>query len=255
MATDESALAMALSDASDGAEPIDPGSVPDGLSVAEAYKIQDAVVDARSNTDGPIAGYKIGFTNEAVQTEFGVDTPIYGRLLRDTIRSDGVVNAAELIDPLLEPELAFVLDESLSPPVNRLDVLCATRYVVPAVEVVDSRIEGWEFGAAGAVADNALAARLIVGDPVPVDGIDLALEGVEISIDGQSRDTGVGAAALGHPADAVVWLAETLGSHGSRLDAGDVVTTGTVTTPRPISAGETAVVRYSSMGSIVVHAR
>ncbi len=243
-------VADALRTAYDDGEAIDPASVPTSLTVEDGYAIQDALAERR----GPVAGYKIGFTNDAVQSDFGMDSPIYGRVFADTVRTDGRFEYGELVDPLIEPEIAFVLDRPLSPPVTRLDVAAASRFAVPAIEIVDSRIEGWEFGAAGAVADNALAARLVVGDPVPVGEADLSLEGVEVRVGGGRRTNGVGAAALGHPASALAWLADALEEHGGRLEAGDIVTTGTLTDPLPVAAGETAVARFASLGTVTAHA-
>ncbi|MFO7927978.1 2-keto-4-pentenoate hydratase [Natronomonas sp.] len=248
------ALAETLQTAYENGEPIDPDSLPAGLRIEDGYAIQDAIVDRRSRTGGPVVGYKIGFTNETVQSDLGVAEPVYGRILEATVGSDGRVERGELIDPLIEPEIVFVLDRALSPPVTRLDVAAATRFVVPAIEIVDSRIEDWAFGAAEAVADNALAARLHVGDPTPVGTSDLALEGVEVRIADDRRATGTGGAVLGHPADAVCWLAEALDARGDALDAGDIVTTGSITEPLPLESGETVVARFSSLGTVAVHA-
>ena len=243
-------LADALFTAYDDGEAVDPGSVPSALTVEDGYAIQDALAERR----GPVAGYKIGFTNDAVQSDFGMDAPIYGRVFADTVRTDGGFDYGELVEPLIEPEIALVLDRPLSPPVSRLDVAAACRFAVPVIEIVDSRIEGWEFGAAGAVADNALAARLVVGDPAPVGETDLSLEGVEVRVSGGRRASGAGAAALGHPASAVAWLADALDERGGRLDSGDIVTTGTLTDPLPVEAGETVVARFASLGTVTAHA-
>jgi 2-keto-4-pentenoate hydratase len=237
----------------DDGEPIVPDSLPTELTIEEGYAVQDAVVDRRTRADGEIVGYKIGFTNEAVQSDLGVDEPVYGRLLSATVGTDDPVDGEDLIDPLIEPEIVFVLDRPLSPPVTRLDVAAATRFVAPAIEIVDSRIADWSFGAGEAVADNALAAALRVGDPAPIGSRDLALEGVEVRIADDRRATGAGGAVLGHPADAVAWLAEALDARGDGLDAGDIVTTGSITEPLPIESGETVAARFSSLGTVVVH--
>jgi len=254
MDTEHTKLVSALLDARDDGEAIDPASVPEGLTVEDGYGIQEAVVGRLTERWGPPAGYKLGFTNEAVRSEFGVGEPIYGRVLGGTIRADGRFEHAPLIEPLAEPEIAFVLDRPLSPPLNRLDALAATRFVVPVVEIVDSRIEGWRFGAPEAIADNAVAARLLVGDPTPVGGTDLSLEGVELRVDGRRRASGTGSAALGHPAEGLVRLAETLDEHGARLEAGEIVTTGTLVDPVPVEAGETVLARFGSLGTVTAHA-
>lgn len=234
------------------ADPLDPGAVPE-LTVEEGYATQRAFTERRTEKEGPVAGYKIGFTNAAVQADLGVSEPSFGRVLRGTVRHDRRVGTDRLIEPMVEPEIAFVLDEDLDGAADRLDVLAATRHVVPVLEVVDSRIEGWEFTAASAVADNSLAARLLPGDRLAATERDLALEAAELLVDGDRVATGTGAAVLGHPADAVAWLAGELPAHGETLRAGDIVTTGSMTEPVPVEAGNTVVARFGSLGSVVAH--
>ena len=234
------------------ADPVDPAEVPD-LTVEEGYATQRAFTERRAEAEGPVAGYKIGFTNGAVQADLGVSEPSFGRVLRGTVRDDRRVDADGLIEPMVEPEIAVVLGEDLDGSADRRDALAATRFVVPVLEVVDSRIEGWEFTAASAVADNSLAARLLPGDRLGTPDGDLALEAVELLLDGERAATGTGAAVLGHPAEAVAWLAGELPAHGEALLAGDIVTTGSMTAPVPVAAGNTVVARFGSLGSVVAH--
>lgn len=234
--------------------PVDAASLPTELTVADGYAAQEVFVERRVPDEGAPVGYKIGFTSEAVQSNLGVDSPAYGRVLADTVRENRRFDTSELIEPRVEPEIAFLLDEELTPPVSRLDVLAAVRLVVPVVEVVDSRIRDWDVTAATAVADNTLAGRVLVGDRTTTGDVDLGREGVELLVDGERRATGTGAAVLGHPADAVAWLAEKLADNGETLQAGAFVTTGSITEPIPVAAGETVVARFSSLGSAVAHA-
>lgn len=254
MTTDPETLGAQFHSAYVDAEPIDPSTLPADTSIEDGYAAQAEFVNRRIDDEGPVVGYKIGFTNEDVQSDFGVDDPVYGRLLRDTVRRDRRFETDGLIEPMVEPEIAFVLGEDLDGSATRLDVLAATRLVVPVLEVVDSRTRDWDVTAATAIADNGLAARLLPGDPGETGSIDLALEGLELLVDGQRRAAGTGAAALGHPADAVAWLAGALDEHGERLRAGNIVTTGTLTDPIPVSAGETVLARFSSLGSVVAQA-
>lgn len=237
------------------AEPIEPVSLPADLTVEEGYAVQNAFVDHRIEDEGPVVGYKIGFTSEAVQSALGVEDPAYGRILADTVRRDRRFELDRLIEPRIEPEIAFLLEDDLRSPVSRLDVAAATRFVVPAIEIVDSRIRDWDVTGPTAIADNALAARLLLGDRTTAVEGDLSLEGVEVLINGERRATGTGAAVLGHPADAVAWLAETLSGRGDGLGAGDIVTTGSITEPLPVAAGDTATARFSSLGTVVSHAK
>lgn len=236
------------------AEPLDPASLPPDLTVAEGYATQRAFLERRLPGEGDPVGYKVGFTSEATRSDLSVDAPTYGRVPADTVREDRRFDTDDLVEPRVEPEIAVLLGADLSPPVSRADVVAATRLVVPAVEVVDSRIRDWELTAPTAVADNSLAARLLPGDRPTTGDVDLVREGVELLVDGERRATGTGAAVLGHPAEAVAWLARALSARGDALRAGDVVTTGSITEPVPVAAGETVVARFSSLGSVVAHA-
>lgn len=253
MPTDSCEFGTKLYQAYVDADPIDPSGLPE-VSTEEGYAAQREFVERRKHDEGPVVGYKIGFTNEAVQSELGVSEPSFGQLHAETVRSDRTFETESLIEPMIEPEIAFVLGEKLEKPVSRLDVLTATRAVVPVIEVVDSRIEGWEFTAGTAIADNSLAARLFPGNSIASPERDLTLEGIEVLINGERQATGTGAAVLGHPAAGVAWLARELSSSGETLQAGDIVTTGSITSPLRVSAGDTIVARFASLGTVVVQA-
>ena len=141
----------------------------------------------------------------------------------------------------------------LDPPVTAVDVLAATDAVVPVVEVVDSRIEGWELTAGSAIADNALAARVVHGDAIgDPSGVDLSLEGVVVRRNGERVATGVGADVLGSPARVVAWLADALADRDERLTAGDLISTGSLTELIPFEPGDTVEARFASLGSVTV---
>ena len=254
MSGDPDELGTQLYRAYQDADPIDSTALSSNATVEEGYAAQEAFLQHRISEEGEPIGYKIGFTSEAVRANVGVDAPAFGRILADTVRDDRRFETEPRIEPRIEPEVAFLMGDDLSPPVSRLNVISATELLVPAIEIVDSRIRDWDLTGPTAVADNALAARLLIGDRIAPTEVDLVREGVEVLIDGIRRTTGTGAAVLGHPADAVAWLAETLPDYNETLKAGDLVTTGSITEPVPIEAGETAVVRFSSLGSVVAHA-
>lgn len=254
MSGDPDELGTQLYRAYRDAEPIDSTALPSTVTVREEYAAQEVFLDHRIGEEGEPVGYKIGFTSEAGRANLGVNSPAFGRLLADTVRDDRRFETESRIEPRIEPEVAFLMGDDLSPPVSRLDVHSATDLLVPAIEIVDSRIRDWDVTGPTAIADDALAARLLIGDRIAASDVDLVREGVEVLINGVRRATGTGAAVLGHPADAVAWLAETLSEHNETLRAGDVVTTGSITEPIPIEAGETAVVRFSSLGSVIAHA-
>lgn len=255
MTTDPEQLAATLHRAYVDAEPIDPATLPSNATVEDGYAVQDEFVQCRTAEEGPVVGYKVGATNETVQSVLGIDDPVYGRVLENTVRWGRQFEVDSLIEPQIEPEIAFVLGEGLDESANRLDVLSATQFVVPVIEVVDSRIDNWDATAPAAVADNSFAARLLPGDRTATATTDLPLEAVEVSINGEHRAAGVGASVLGHPADAVAWLADALSDHGESLQTGDIVTTGSLTEPIPVNAGDTVVARFSSLGTVVGQTR
>ncbi|MFB6108049.1 MAG: 2-keto-4-pentenoate hydratase [Haloplanus sp.] len=225
------------------------------MSVADGYAVQRAVLDRRETDEGPTVGYKVGFTSRAIREELGVEEPAYGHVLAETVRPEGALDVSSLVDPRVEAELAFRLGRSLDASATAVDVLAATEAVVPVVEVVDCRIDGWDVSGPEAVADDALAARVVYGSRVAdPSNLDLRLEGVEMRRNGVSQATGVGADVLGNPAAVVAWLAETLADHGDHLAAGDLVSTGSMTALVPLEPGDVVEARFASLGSVTVRA-
>lgn len=248
---DPTAVGERLHRAYTAADPVDSAfAADDAATMADGYAAQSTFVERRLPAEGPPVGYKVGFTNEAVQADVGVDQPVFGRLLAGTVLSGERIDVEPLIAPRVEPEVAFLLDGALDPPVTPFDVAAATRAVVPAVEVVDSRVRDWDVTPAAAVADNGLAARVLPARRTATLDRDLALEGVRVRVDGTVRGTGTGAAVLGHPARAVSWLASALPDHGERLTAGDVVLTGSLTEPVPVDPGQTVTAEFATLGTI-----
>ncbi|MFB6193539.1 MAG: 2-keto-4-pentenoate hydratase, partial [Halobaculum sp.] len=141
---------------------------PVSLSLADGYRVQEALVARLTETHGPVVGYKLGFTNRAVQREIGVDEPVYGRLLSETVGVERVQRAAT-VAPRAEPEIVVRVGEPLPADATRETVAERVAAVAPAVEIVDSRTAQWELAPGPAVADDALAARLAVGPERPLD--------------------------------------------------------------------------------------
>jgi 2-keto-4-pentenoate hydratase len=245
-------LGARLYDAYRNGTPLDPATLPD-LGVVDGYAVQDAVTDRRRADEGAVVGYKVGFTSAAIRSELDVDEPAYGRVLADTVRPEDQIDDERLIAPKIEPEIAVRLSAPLDPPATAIDALAAIDTVVPVIEVVDSRIEGWDVTAGSAVADDALAARVIHGGRVAdPSALDLALEGVEVRRNGERVATGVGADVLGSPAHVVAWLAAALAERGERLTAGTLVSTGSLTELVPFEPGDTVEARFASIGSVTV---
>lgn len=226
------------------------------LTVAEAYEIQSINAHTRLvDANGPttIAGHKVGLTSKAMQEMLGVDEPDFGVLYADRVHEDGVrIAASELIAPRVEPEIAFVLGAPLTGPgVTPKDVLAATDYVVPALEVIDSRIADWKITLVDTIADNASCGRVVLGEThTKVADVVLAAAEVELRVNGEEVQHGAGCAVLGHPAKAVAWLANTLGEHGVTLQAGEVVMPGSLTAAVPFAAGDHVVADFGRLGTV-----
>lgn len=242
-----------LYDALRSGDPIEPPTETHDVDVEDAYAVQSAFVERRVADGASVVGHKIGLTNDGIQEQLGVDEPDFGRLLDVMCVDGGVVDTADLIAPRVEPELGFVLGETVTPPVSRLDVLRATDAVVPVVEVIDSRVRDWEIGIEDTVADNASSALFAVGSSThSVTDRDLSLEGVKLRKNGRVVDSGVGAAVLGHPAAAVAWLADTLADLGDELSAGELVLSGSMTPAVDVAAGDVVTAEFGSTGAVTV---
>lgn len=198
---------------------------PDDLTTA--YAVQKAVV-GRALADGDrVVGRKIGLTAPAVQAQLGVDQPDYGALLA-SMEVRGPVASDRVLQPRVEAEIAFVVGQDVtSVPHDPAELLPLLERAVPAIEIVDSRVAGWDITIADTIADNASSGLFVLGtDEVRLD-VDLLREvTVELSADGGTLSTGTGAACLGSPLLSLAWLARTLVGLGTPLRAGDVVLSG-----------------------------
>ncbi len=222
------------------------------LALADAYRIQDALVGRRLGRGERLVGAKLGFTSLAMRRALGVESPNFG-WLTDAMLLDGpAVPLGTLIHPKVEPEIAFLLDRDLAgPAVTAVHVLEATAAVALCLEIVDSRYEGFRFRAADNVADNSSAARLVLGGRlVEPRSIDLAEIGVVFSLDGELVATAAGAAVEGHPAAAVAWLARRLAESGRSLRAGDLVISGGLTAPVDLRPGTVVHVEAGRLGDL-----
>jgi 2-keto-4-pentenoate hydratase len=200
-------------------------------------------------------GAKVGLTSAAVQRQLGVDQPDFGVLLADRAVPDGAeVPLADLLQPRVEAEVAFVLGADLpDEQVTSVDVIRATDYLLPAIEIADSRVAGWDISIVDTVADNASSGRYALGTrPVRLADVDLRLCGMVLEHAGQPVSVGAGAACLGNPLHAVAWLAGTLAAAGSPLRAGDLVLSGALGPMVPVTPGGGYEARISGLGSVRV---
>lgn len=222
-----------------------------GLGITGAYQVQRVNLQRRlrENPGLRLVGHKVGLTNEKIQTWLGVDEPDFGGLLSDMyIQDGGVLSPTRLIQPRAEGELAFVLAEDLrGPGVTPLDVLRATDFVLPAIEVVDSRVKDWNITIVDTVADNASSGVFVLGN-VPMDPyeLDMKLVGMTLRKNGRVAVTGAGAGCMGNPLYAVAWLANKLSDLGGGLKAGDIILSGALGAVVDLAAGDRVEVTIGS---------
>jgi 2-keto-4-pentenoate hydratase len=225
-----------------------------GLGIADGYAIQAHNVARRVAAGATVRGRKLGLTSRRTQQLLSVDEPTFGVLTDGMLVDDGAeLSLAELVAPRVEAELAFVLADDLAGPGRTTaDALAAIGDVLPALEVVDSRVAEWRSRIADTVADNAGAARVVLGGATPVAGLDLRLLGVLLSRNDTPIDSGAGAAALGHPAACLAWLANTLAGFGEGLHRGDVVLAGALTRMVPARPGDRFSAEFAHLGTVSV---
>lgn len=222
------------------------------ITIEDAYRIQEAFVARRVAAGEAIVGKKIGATSLAVQEMLGVYQPDFGMLLSGMVYQEGdTIDLGQLIQPKAEAELAFVLKEDLKGPgITAMDVIRATDYVLPCFEIVDSRISNWKLKIQDTVADNASCGVYVLGktkgDPRKLD---ITLAGMVLEKNGELFSTGVGAAVQGSPANAVAWLANTLGALGIPFRAGEVILSGSQSTLVPVADGDELVCTVGGLGS------
>jgi len=252
--TDLEAVAALLLDAYKTRTPVQPLTQTfDGLTLDDAYAVQQIQIRARMSAGAGIAGYKVGLTSEPMRQQFGVNDSDFGHLLTDmAYLADASVPVSDFLQPRAEPEIALVLGRPLrGPRVTVTDVAAATSAVVPAIEIIDSRIADWKISLLDTVADNASSGGFVVGQsPVPLESLDLSLTGCVLRYNGRIAGTGAGAAVLGSPLHAATWLANELIGRGAQLEPGHVILTGSVTAAIPVTAGDAVTATFDRLGSV-----
>ena len=224
------------------------------LSIDDAYQISLDFLRRRRADGERVVGKKIGVTSKAVQDMLGVHQPDFG-FLTDWMHVEGDIDVGEkkLIQPRAEAEIAFILRDGLKGPgVTAKDVIAATQAIAPCFEIVDSRIDDWKIAIVDTVADNASCGVFVIGearaDPRQHDLPNLK---VTVTKNGAPLSEGVGAAVQGDPAQAVAWLANTLGAYGVTLDAGDIILSGSLVPLEPAAAGDVFVMNLHGVGQCV----
>jgi 2-keto-4-pentenoate hydratase len=246
--------AAALLDAHRSGTPIPPLSTTyPGTTIADAYRIQQEQVRSWTDAGDQVRGHKIGLVSAAIQRQMGVHEPDYGHLTASMFHPEHrPIPARAFIQPRIEPEIAFVLHTPLrGPGVTVDDAGRAVRYLVPALEIVDSRIQDWEISIVDTIADNASSgAAILGGTPISPADVDLRSANCALLHNGTIAETGTGAAVLGTPFNALAWLANAIGTLGVALEPGQVVLSGSLTRAITIAPGDRITADFPGIGTV-----
>ena len=251
------AVAGRLRDAMVAGVPCDPVRDMPGVAAGpeNGYAVQQINTEHWLRSGRRVSGHKVGLTNPAVQQQLGMDEPIWGVLHSDKCRTDGDdIGGTGLIEPRVEVEVAVVLGANLDKGQHTVaDVIGATAYVLPAFEIVDSRI-AWDITNFDMIADNAGSGLYVLGTrPVPLAAVDLRRVEMRLTINGEEAATGTGAACLGNPLNAVLWLADAMSERGTPLQAGETIMTGSLCGMLPLSVGDELVADIDGVGTVSAH--
>ena len=225
----------------------------DAMTLEDAYAIQLLQMDRLLADGRTVKGHKVGLTSAAMQRLLGVSEPDFGHLLDDFFHLEHApIPVSRFLQPRIEPEVAFVLKAPLEGPgLTAHEALRAVDFVLPALEIVDSRIRDWTIGLFDTIADNASSGGVVLGStPTPVGDVDLRRAGATLHRNAELVGTGAGGAVLGSSLNALVWLANTLGARGVTLEAGHVVLPGALCAMVPVAAGDTVTATFAGLGSV-----
>jgi 2-keto-4-pentenoate hydratase len=247
-------VARELYDAYATRQPVDQISTrfPD-MTVEDSYQIQLAQIAERLAAGRVVIGHKVGLTSMAMQRQLAVDQPDYGHITDDMIYlQHAVISGDAFLQPKVEPEIAFVLKRPLrGPGVTVAQAIAAIDFVLPALEIIDSRIRDWKIGILDTIADNASSGGIVLGStPVQLDAVDLRLSGCVLHRNGEVVATGAGGAVLGSPLTSLVWLANTVGPLGITLEEGHIVLPGSQTSAIAVTPGDTFTAQFAGIGSV-----
>ncbi|MEH6906166.1 2-keto-4-pentenoate hydratase [Neobacillus drentensis] len=226
------------------------------LDVELAYEVQQRLVDRKCIEEKTrVAGWKLGLTSKAKQEMMGVHEPTYGVLLQNMqLYSGEPISLAPFIHAKIEPEMAFIMNRELrGPGVTVADILAATEYVAPALEIIDSRYRNFSFSLLDVIADNSSSSRFIIGDKFTRLGdFDLSLVGMVFKQNGKIVATSAGASVMGHPARAVAWMVNKLALTGQYVKPGEVILSGALTGAVAMKENDVFSCHFDHLGSLDV---
>jgi len=223
------------------------------ITVDEAYRIQLINIKKKTEKGAKIVGKKIGLTSRAMQKMLGVPEPDYGHLLDVMIGEEEIpIKISSLLQPKVEAEIVFILkDELKGPGVTLSKVLQVTEGVIPAFEIIDSRVKDWKIKIQDTIADNASGAMVVLGSKmISVNDINLKYVGLVLEKNGRIIDTAAGAAVLGHPALAVAWLANKLAQYDITLNPGEIILSGSLTSACEVIGGDIFTATFGGLGQV-----
>lgn len=223
------------------------------MTMEDAYEVQWEIRRRKEARGAKIVGMKMGLTSRAKMEQMGVDTPIYG-FLADYFDCSGSadIELSSLIHPKVEAEIAFITKDALRGPGCHIgSVMAATEFIVPAVEIIDSRYRDFNFDLISVIADNASSSRFVIGTPEPVSGdLNLRTLGVVMAINGDVVELGAGAAVLGHPAASIAVLANMLAERGEEIPAGSLILSGAITAAVSVKSGDVVTLRSQGLSDL-----
>lgn len=223
------------------------------LTVEEAYQAQELLVQHKLDEGHRIVGPKMGLTSKAKWDQMGVSEPIYGYVFDYQLVDNGGVVPFQ-IHPKVEAEIAFLIGEDIEGPgITGAQVLAKTEYVLPAIEIIDSRYENFNFTLTDVIADNASTSRVVFGNTLRKPSeFDLELVGATLSVNGKIRELGAGAAVLGHPANAIAVLANMLARKGQKIKKGDLILSGALTSAILVNVGDFVSAKFDGLGEVTL---
>ncbi|MBN2323507.1 MAG: fumarylacetoacetate hydrolase family protein [Spirochaetes bacterium] len=225
-----------------------------GITVEDAYRIQMENVARRTGGGERIIGKKIGLTSFPMQKMLGVFEPDYGHLFESMLLLRNELDMSKVIQPKAEGELAFVMGKDLKGPgITPFDILRGTEFILPAIEIIDSRVADWKIKIQDTIADNASSAFIAVGTKaLAVEEVDLYTTGMVLCKNGEVVATGAAAAVMGNPVNAVAWLVNKLSEFGVGVREGEIILSGSLTSAVDIGANDVLEVTFDRLGSVLL---